>query len=52
VNDQNRWDEPGWDRFKPIELDSVEFGKGSMVTATLLGGLVVGLIVAIWHLAG
>jgi hypothetical protein len=52
VNDLNRWREPDWDWLKPVELDSVAFGKGSSVTVTLLGGLLVGLIVAIWYLAG
>ena len=48
----DRWDEPDWDWLEPVEFTSLHFGPGSATMVILLGGVIIGLIAAIWHLAG
>lgn len=52
MRDKDRWGEPDWDMGEPVEVEGREFRSGSALTVVLLGGCLIGLVVAIWHLAG
>lgn len=47
-----RWAEPDWDWIEPIEFDEGPLRVWSTLTVILLGGVIIGLVAAFWHLAG
>ena len=49
--DPNQWDDPDWGWIEPIEFDRDQNRTWSTVTGILLGGVILGLIAAFWHIA-
>jgi hypothetical protein len=46
--DQKRESHPDWN--EPVEIEETGFRSRALVTAILLGGVFIGLIVAMWYL--
>ena len=46
----DRWDQPDWDWIEPIEFDENQFRTWSTITVILLGGVLIGVILAFWRL--
>ena len=46
----DRWDEPDWDWLEPVKFTGFQFRTGSAIMVILLGGLLLAIIAAVWHL--
>jgi hypothetical protein len=51
MNDRNDWDKPDWDWPPPVVFVDLPFSRGAVMTAILVGGIIAGVIAAIWHMA-
>jgi len=49
VNNPDRWDETDWDHMEPVEFTGLQLNESSAFTAILLGGIIAGIALAIWH---
>ena len=50
MNNPERWDEPDWDHVEPVEFTGLQLNESSTFTAILLGGIILAVVLAVWHL--
>ena len=49
---EKKWNEPDWNAFDPVEFEQDSMPSGSVFMAILLAGVLIALILTIWHMTG